>query len=208
MSVQPALPAPRHATQVGAAPRDRLGGIRGNEALTVTTAVLLTVLLLAEGVTVIHMGGLRSAHMFIGLALIPPLVLKLASVGYRFARYYLGSAAYRAKGPPRAILRALAPLLVLTTAGIFVTGVLLMVAGHKSSLLLEAHKVSFIVWSGMFGIHFLAYLPHVLRSLPEAWTDARRPGGAGIRALLATAAAGGGAALAIALLPTVRAWHP
>lgn len=187
--------------------RDRLGGTRGNESLTVTTAVLLTVLLMAEGVTLLHMSGLLGAHMFIGLALLPPLLLKLASVGYRFARYYLGSGAYRAKGPPRAFLRALAPVLVLSTIGIFVTGVLLMAAGHKSNLLLELHKVSFIVWSAMFGVHFLAYLPHVVRTLPPAWSRSTRPVGANARALLAVAATGGGVALALALLPAIRAWH-
>ena len=46
------------------------------------------------------MGGLVSAHMFIGMVLIPPVLLKLASTGYRFVRYYTGSQAYRAKGPP------------------------------------------------------------------------------------------------------------
>ena len=33
-------------------------GVEGNEILTSTVAVLLTGLLMAEGVTVIHMGGL------------------------------------------------------------------------------------------------------------------------------------------------------
>jgi hypothetical protein len=37
--------------------RDRFGGTEGNEILTSAIAVVLTVLLVAEGVTVIHMGG-------------------------------------------------------------------------------------------------------------------------------------------------------
>ena len=61
--------------------------------------------------------------MFIGLVLIPPVVLKLASTGYRFVRYYTGARGHRAKGPPPAPLRALAPLLVATTLAIFATGV-------------------------------------------------------------------------------------
>src|SRR3954451_1178097 len=131
---------------------DRLGGTRGNEALTSMAAVLLTLLLIAEGVTVIRMRGLVSVHMFVGFALIPPLVLKLSSVGYRFVRYYTGSPTYRAKGPPRLLLRALAPLLVVSAIAIFVTGVLLLAAGHKAGTLLEIHKVSFIVWGVVFAV--------------------------------------------------------
>ena len=77
---------------------DRLGGTEGNEILTSASAVLLTVLLIAEGLTIVHMGGLVNAHMFIGMVLIGPVVLKLASTGYRFVRYYTGSRAYRAVG--------------------------------------------------------------------------------------------------------------
>jgi hypothetical protein len=53
------------------------------------------------------MGGLVSLHMFIGMALIPPVVLKLATSGYRFIRYYTGSPTYRTKGAPRLPLRLL-----------------------------------------------------------------------------------------------------
>ena len=70
--------------RVGAQPR--LGGTEGNEILTSATAAVLTVLLLAEGVTVIRMNGLVTVHMFIGMVLIPLVLLKVASTGYRFAR--------------------------------------------------------------------------------------------------------------------------
>jgi hypothetical protein len=87
--------------------RERFGGTEGNEILTSATAVVLTGLLAAEGLTIVRMGGLVTAHMFIGLVLIPPVLLKLASTGYRFVRYYTGSRAYRAAGPPPLPLRLL-----------------------------------------------------------------------------------------------------
>ena len=102
---------------------ERLGGTEGNEILTSATAVVLTLLLIAEGVTIVLIGDLLSAHMFIGMALIPPVLLKLGSTGYRFARYYSGARVYREKGPPPLLLRLLAPLLVITTIIIFATGV-------------------------------------------------------------------------------------
>jgi hypothetical protein len=189
--------------------RDRFGGTEGNEILTSAIAVVLTGLLVAEGVTIVDIGGLVSAHMFIGMVLIPPVLLKLAGTGYRFLRYYTGSRAYRAVGPPLLPLRLMAPVLVATTIAVFVTGVLLLVAGHKSGTLLEVHKVSFIVWGVMFGVHFLAYVPRVVRSLRADWRAARRDAvpGAGLRGMLLAAALGGGAALALALLPTMNAWH-
>jgi hypothetical protein len=185
------------------------GGTEGNELLTVATAAVLTGLLIAEGLTILDMGGLRGAHMFLGMVLIPPVLVKLASTGYRFARYYTGSRAYRAKGPPRAALRVLAPALVAATIAVLVNGVLLLVAGHKSDTLLLIHKVSFIAWGALFAVHFLAYLPHVVRSLPAAWGASRRDAvpGAGLRAMLLAAALGGGTALALALLPAIDAWQ-
>jgi hypothetical protein len=189
--------------------RDRLGGVEGNEILTSAAAVALIVLLAAEGVTVVHMGGLVDAHMFLGLILIPPLAVKLASTGYRFARYYGRARSYRAKGPPFLPLRLLAPVLVASTVAIFVSGVLLLAAGHKSDLLLEIHKVSFIVFAVVFVPHFLYYLPRVVRSLRRDWRPARREAvpGAGVRGMLVGMAAGGGAALALALLPAIDMWR-
>jgi hypothetical protein len=188
---------------------DRLGGTEGNEALTLATALALIALLAAEGITIVHMRGLVRAHMFMGMVLIPPVALKLASTGYRAVRYYGGSRAYRAKGPPALPLRLLAPWLVAATIAVFSTGVLLLVAGRKSGVLLEIHKVSFIVWGVLFAAHFLAYLPRVVRSLHIGWGAARRHPlpGAGLRSLLLAAAVGGGTALALALLPTIDAWH-
>ena len=146
----------------------RLGGIEVNELLTSSVAALLSILLIAEGITILNMRGLRGPHMFIGLMLIPPIALKLASTGYRFARYYTGAPVYVAKGPPQLGLRVLAPLLVATTVMIFVTGVWLLILGHHSDQVLMLHKVAFIVWSGAFGVHFLAYLPRAAGSLRVA----------------------------------------
>jgi len=186
------------------------GGTAGNEILTSATALVLTLLLIAEGITIIWIGGLRSEHMFIGMALIPPVLLKLGSTGYRFARYYLRTPAYREKGPPPLPLRLLAPGLVLTTLIVFVTGVALLLVGHKSDTLFTLHKIGFIVWGVLFVVHFLAHLPRMLRSLLADWTGEgrRRVPGAELRLGLVIAATGGGVALALAVLPLITGWHP
>jgi uncharacterized MAPEG superfamily protein len=200
-------PATRRVVRV--AHRDRFGGTEGNEILTSVTAVVLTGLLVAEGLTIVRMRGLVSAHMFIGIVLLPPVLLKLATTGYRFVRYYTGSRAYRAKGPPLLALRLMAPVLVASTIAVFATGVLLLLAGRKSDTLLLIHKASFIVWGVVFAVHFLAYVPRVVRSLRADWGAARREAvpGAGLRGLLVAATVGGGGALALSLLPAMDAWH-
>lgn len=189
--------------------RRSFGGVAGNEILTCAIAAVLTCLLLAEGVTLLRMGPLLVPHMFIGLVLVPLVVLKLGSTGYRFVRYYAHTPAYREKGPPLLPLRVLAPVLVAATIGVFATGVALLVDGYKSNALMLLHKVSFIVWGAVFGIHFLAYLPRMLRSLRDDWSARRRRavGGAGFRGMLVGSALGGGLALALVLLPTIDAWQ-
>jgi len=189
--------------------RRSFGGVAGNEILTCAVAAVLTFLLLAEGVTLLRLGPLLVPHMFIGLVLVPLVLLKLGSTGYRFVRYYARTPAYREKGPPLLPLRLMAPVLVAATLGVFVTGVALLVDGHKSDTLLLLHKVTFIVWGAVFGIHFLAYLPRMLRSLRADWSARRRRavGGAGVRATLVASALGAGVALALALLPTIDSWQ-
>jgi hypothetical protein len=189
--------------------RHHLGGPDGNEILTSAIAAVLTALLVAEGITIIFIGGLLSAHMFIGLLLVPPVLLKLSSTGYRFARYYLHSRPYREKGPPALPLRLMAPALVVTTIGVFVTGIWLLLLGHKSDQMLFLHKVFFFVWGALFVIHFLAYAPRVLRSLRTDWASARRHAvpGSGIRGMLVAASLGAGSVLALSLLSTIGGWQ-
>ncbi len=162
--------------------RRRLGGVGGNEILTSVAAVVLVGLLVAEGITIVHMHGLVRAHMFIGLVLIPLVGLKLASTGYRMVSYYAGARAYRESGPPLLPLRLIAPMLVASTIAVLTSGVLLLAIGHKSSMLLTIHKVSFIVFGVLLAVHFLAYVPLVVRSLRVDWTAARRQAvpGAGV----------------------------
>ena len=56
-------------------------GQAGNARLTAATAAVLLVLLVAELVTLLAFGSLLSAHVFIGMLLIPPIALKLGSTG-------------------------------------------------------------------------------------------------------------------------------
>lgn len=145
------------------------GGTEGNERLTVLTGLLLIVLFAALGVTIVAIGRLLWAHLFLGLVLLGPVALKLAATGYRFMRYYAGGHAYRAKGPPLPLLRGLAPLVVCLTVAVFGTGIALLVLGPGSRQPLdELHKLSFIAWIVVTAVHVLGHLPESLRVLSGA----------------------------------------
>src|ERR1700731_994291 len=85
-------------------PRQRSGGAEGNERLTAMTGAVLLIALAVEGFTILRIGRPLTLPVFLGMLLLGPVTLKAASVIYRFARYYTGSAPYRHKGPPAPLL--------------------------------------------------------------------------------------------------------
>jgi hypothetical protein len=189
--------------------RSTFTGADGNARLTATTGLILLVLLPIEGLTLLSLHSFLSLHMLIGVALIPPVALKLGSTFYRFFRYYTGSAIFREKGPPQLVMRILvAPTLVASTIGLFGSGVALMLLEHPNSLVFAIHKVSFIIWLGAIGIHVLAYLQHLPRLAVADWVRGKQEAvGRRLRrrAVAASLLAGGGVALVA--LPVVAAWH-
>jgi len=196
------------------------GGTDGNEQLTAVTGILLILLLAVIGVTILRVRQLISVHLFVGLLLIGPVALKMASTGYRFLRYYTRNPAYLDKGPPDLILRAIAPIVVISTVGVFISGVLLLFGGASSKdRWLELHKVTFIVWVVFTGLHVLGHLPrmsHHLKAVPQGGRRADRsalraqalgaPGGLG-RWLALAGVLVAGLVLAIALIPDYHSWQ-
>jgi hypothetical protein len=65
----------------------RAWGPRGNEWLTTSVGLVLLVLLGVETLTTLSLRTYLPVHIFLGLLLLPPLALKLASTGWRFLRY-------------------------------------------------------------------------------------------------------------------------
>lgn len=181
-----------------------------NERLTATTATVLLVLLAVEGFTILSVRQMLSVHIVVGLLLIPPVALKLASTGYRFLRYYSGVPAYRRKGPPALALRLLAPGVVVTSLALFVTGGALLLAGPPSGRLVLLHKVSFIAWLALMTAHVLGHLLEVPRLALPDW---RRHGGreaalagAGTRVSILAASVLAGAGLALACVSLAGPW--
>ena len=146
------------------------------------TGAMLLILLAVEGFTILRIGRLLTLHFFLGMLLLGPVTLKAGSVIYRFARYYTGSELYRRKGPPAPLLRLLGPVIILLTAAVFGSGVMLAVAvaGPGQGPWLLLHRASFILWFGAMTIHVLAYVPRLPRLLgAEARGVALPAGGSG-----------------------------
>lgn len=187
------------------------GGTAGNERLTAATGVILLVLLAVIGVTILRLRPLLSVHLFVGMLLIPPVGLKLASTGYRFMRYYTANPAYRRKGPPPVFLRMIAPLVVLTTTVVLASGVALLFVGPSSrDTLLPIHKVSFFVWLAFTALHVLGHLPGIPAVLRAdygrgaAWSG--NASGRSGRTLALAGALVAGVVLAVLVIPEVSAW--
>ncbi|MCU4183944.1 hypothetical protein K6U06_06200 [Acidiferrimicrobium sp. IK] len=139
--------------------RDR--GVEANARLIGATGLVLLIMLFAEGVTIVGIGSHLSWHVAIGLALIPPVALKLGATSWRFARYYLHDARYREAGPPVPLLRALGPVVVVTTVAVLTTGVLAWREGPDAHGMITLHKLSFVAWFAAMAVHVLA---HTLRA--------------------------------------------
>ncbi len=153
------------------------GGPEGNERLTTVAGAVLVVLLAVLGVTIIRIGQLLWLHLFLGLLLLGPVALKMASTGYRFARYYTRNPAYVHKGPPEPILRGIAPIVVVSTLVVFITGIVLLAVGVSGrGELVEIHKVSFIVWVVFMALHVLGHLPAYARYMRESGSEKDRLG--------------------------------
>jgi hypothetical protein len=191
-----------------------LGGPEGNERLTALTGAVLLVLLAAEGLTLLRLGRLLYWHFFLGFLLIGPVCLKIGSTVYRFSKYYTRDEPYVHKGPPQPLLRIIGPFIVLTTITVLATGVLLGI-DHQPRVffgysLLMLHKLSFLVWVGLMGIHVLAYLPHLPKLLAAdafAKRSLRTVGGRGIRYSLLVLSLGTGVILAIWGAHLYSTWH-
>ena len=198
----------------------RTGGPAGNARLTSWAGLVLLVVGLAELVTLLDVRGLLSWHIGVGIAMTAVALLKTATTGWRILRYYTGSPAYRAAGPPPMLLRALGPLVVLATLGVLGSGIALVALGPSSrrqswfSVLgqgvgpMTLHQAFFAAFMVTAGLHLLArFVPAVLIATGRhrAEVAPRVPGRTGRAMTLALTAAAGVLAAAL-VVPLVHGW--
>ena len=181
--------------------------VRGNRRLTtLVSALALLPLLAVLGYTVIRIRFHLQLHIFFGLWVMPPLLLKMASAGWRFLRYYSGDPRYRAAGPPAWGPRLAAPVVVVSTVVLFVSGVGLWLVGPGSdySAWYDWHKGSFLVWFFATAVHVLYHVEELPAGVLE---EVREPApGRLSRAGFLLASVVLGLIVAIVLTPLPTGW--
>jgi hypothetical protein len=173
-----------------------VSGPEGNEHLTAMTGAVLLVGFAVEGATILEVHRFLWLHFALGFLLCGPVLLKIGSTLYRFARYYARSEPYVRKGPPAPLLRVLGPLVICTSVAVLGTGVILAIVGPGSGNWLFLHKVAFVLWFGVMTIHVVAYAPRLPRLLLRGRSPGRpgpsaAPGSAARYLALGLALAGG-----------------
>ncbi len=184
--------------------------VEGNARLTGTFGAVIFVLLFVEGVTILRIDRLISVHVFVGVLLVPFVLVKLATTGYRFARYYTGRGEYVQKGPPPIILRLLGPIVSVLTVAVVATGVGAVLRQNVHWIVL-ADKASFILWFGAMAIHVLGHALETpalaLGDLRSRFRRARPVSGTGWRAAVLVLALALGMPLAVASLGWAHHWQ-
>ena len=147
-----------------------VAGVEGNARLTAAIAAIIFILLAVEGVTILQVGPLLIPHVFIGVLMIPVVVLKIGTTTWRFAKYYLGDEEYRRKGAPPTILRMLGPALIALTIIVLGSGIgLVLLPQNFRDQMFFFHKVSFILWFIAMTIHVLGHVVETATLAPRDW---------------------------------------
>jgi len=186
-----------------------LGGPEGNARTTGLTAAILLVLLAAEGLTLLQLRTLITPHVVLGMVLVPFVLLKLGTTGYRMVRYYAGPGPYRDRGAPPLLLRLLGPVVVLLTLLVFASGIALLLVPHSlRDPVFFVHKASFVLWFGAMTVHVLGHVLETSRLAPADLVarTRRQVRGAGARLWIQAVCLVAGVLLAVLMVPTVGPW--
>lgn len=195
------------------------GGTAGNAALSAWTGLLLLVLFAAEGITVLSVNSMMTWHVVVGALIVPPLLLKIGSTGWRMISYYARRAAYVRSGPPPMLLRLLGPLVVITSVVLLGSGVVLILIGQSRSrdaLLTFAgfrvdwifiHQVSFFAWFAVMALHVIGRFVPALQIASDRMRRPRAVPGITSRLIAVAAAAALGVVLAFVLVSAEGSWQ-
>jgi hypothetical protein len=221
------------ATAIGRAHRDDrvsaiTGGPAGNARLTAWLGLTLLAVSLVECATLISMSHLLAVHIFVGALLVPLILAKTGTTGWRMLRYYARSEEYVDSGPPPLLLRVLGPLVVVGALTVVGTGLSLIALGPsaKNNLFTIAgfgvgavtlHQAAFVLWLSTTGLHVLGrFVPALqlsrLAPVPAPHDVPRRLPGTNSRVVLlgltaATSIATGALVLSLSGSWTNAPWH-
>lgn len=195
------------------------GGTAGNAALSAWTGLLLLVLFAAEGITVLSVNSMMTWHVILGALIVPPLLLKIGSTGWRMISYYTRRAAYLRSGPPPMLLRLLGPLVVITSVVLLGSGVVLILIGQTRSRdvlftlatfridWISIHQASFFAWFAVMTLHVIGRFVPALQIASDRMRRPRAVPGITSRMTAVAASAALGVVLALVLVKAEGSWQ-
>jgi hypothetical protein len=162
------------------------GGPAGNARLTAWVGLVLLVLFVVECATLLSLSSLIAVHIFLGVFLLPLVLLKTVTTGWRMFRYYSRSAHYLEGGPPPLLLRLLGPLVILGALAVLGTGISLVALGQSAHDRLFSfvgfgvdavtlHQAAFVLWLSTTGLHVLGRFVPALQLSRLAPTSGNLP---------------------------------
>ncbi len=176
----------------------------GNLLLTSHAGLAILAFLVLLYLTGLEFTPLRGVHFALGFALIPILLVKLGSTGWRAVNYYRGRHPYRAAGPPWLLPRLMAVPLATCAVVATVSGVVLWSTGTDRGTWATIHTDSVVALGIIAVVHLAIYARRAFRASVSSWegSEATQQERIMMWALIVALLAG---AAAIGLEPV---WHP
>jgi hypothetical protein len=178
--------------------------VASNLILTSHAGFVILLLLLLLYFTGLEFSPLRGVHFALGFALIPILLVKLGSTGWRAVNYYFDRDPYRTAGPPWLLPRIMAVPLTAAAVLATISGVVLWAAGTDQGAWARVHIYSVISLAVIVVVHLAIYTRKAFRASTRSLEEPKttRQERIMVWALLVALVAG---SLAVGFEPT---WNP
>lgn len=182
----------------------RTVAVAGNLILTSHAGLVILFLLVLLYFTGLEFAPLRGVHVGLGFALIPILLVKLGSTGWRAVNYYFDRDPYRAAGPPWLLPRIMALPLTLCAVAATISGVVLWATGTDHGTWATVHIYAVISLAVVVAVHLTIYTRKAFRASTRSLEEPKttRQERVMVWALLVALVVG---AAAVGLEPT---WNP
>ncbi len=138
--------------------------VAGNLILTSHAGLVILFFLVLLYFTGLEFTPLRGVHFGLGFALIPILLVKLGSTGWRAVNYYFDRDPYRAAGPPWLLPRIMALPLTACAIAATISGVVLWAEGTDHGTWATVHIYSVISLAVVVVVHLVIYTRKAFRA--------------------------------------------
>ena len=138
--------------------------VAGNLILTSHAGLVILFFLVLLYFTGLEFTPLRGVHFGLGFALIPILLVKLGSTGWRAVNYYFDRDPYRAAGPPWLLPRIMALPLTACAVAATISGVVLWAEGTDRGTWATVHIYSVISLAVVVVVHLVIYTRKAFRA--------------------------------------------